>query len=145
MSKNYKTEGREKLISFLSSKPDMHFTADEICMEINGSLSCRSSLYRNLNTLCLDGYVRKFKSEGKNMSLYQYIGDACRDHFHLKCISCNNIVHLECDISREMIDHIKEHHGFFIDSGRSILYGYCKECMDRKMKEDIEKHEDEEN
>lgn len=133
MSKSYKTEGRERLISFLSSNPDMHFTAEEICVHVNGSLCCQSSLYRNLNNLCEDGYVRKFKSEGQNKSVYQYIGNgSCRDHFHLKCLMCGCIMHLECDISEQMREHIEEHHGFMIDSGRSILYGYCKDCLAKK-------------
>lgn len=132
MSKTYKTQGREKLISFLSSNPDMHFTAEEICLNINGSMSAQSSLYRNLNNLCSDGYVRKFHTEGQQKSVYQYIGNtSCKNHFHLKCLICESVVHLECDISREMREHIEAHHSFCIDGGRSILYGYCKKCMEK--------------
>ena len=131
MSRNYKTQGKEKLISFLSENPDTHFTVEEICMQLNGSTSCQSSVYRNLGNLCREGSVRRFESNGNNKFLYQYVGStSCNNHFHLKCIKCESIVHLECDMSDSMKNHVLHHHGFKIDSGRSILYGYCKSCLE---------------
>lgn len=132
MSKGYRTEGKQRLALFMSSHPDMHYTVDEICIELNGDLSCRSSIYRNLSALCSDGLARKFRAEGQSSFVYQYVGDRgeCRDHFHLKCIECGRLVHLECRMGEELKAHIKESHGFTIDSGRSILYGVCKDCFE---------------
>lgn len=31
-------------------------------------------------------------------------------------------------MSQELLAHIREEHGFRVDSGRSILYGLCREC-----------------
>ena len=130
MSKNYKTEGKSKLEGFLMSHPDEHFTVEQICLGINGDLSAKSSVYRNLSELCIRGSVRKFKSEGQTSFVYQYLGHekSCHDHFHLKCIECGKLIHLECDMGNQLIEHITGHHGFFVDSGRSILYGVCAEC-----------------
>ncbi len=132
MSKNYRTEGKEKLVGFMSTHPDMHFTVDEICENIHGDLSARSSIYRNLSALCEDGHVRKFRAEGERSFVYQYVGEGCgcENHFHLKCMVCGQLKHLECEISEEMRDHIMESHGFSIDCGRSILYGICCECSE---------------
>ena len=134
MSKKYKTQGKSKLEEFLCAHPDTHYTVDEVCVAVNGSLSGKSSIYRNLSLLCERGYVRKFKDEGKNCSVYQYIGkkSSCSDHFHLKCIECGHLEHLECYMGDDLCRHIGEHHGFCVDSGRSILYGVCATCREGK-------------
>jgi len=142
MSKTYQTQGKNRLESFLSSHPDAHFTVDEICIAINGDMSAKSSVYRNLSELCRDGKVRKFKGEGENACVYQYLGEdrACRDHFHLKCIECGHLEHLECFMGKDLCQHIGEHHGFTVDSGRSILYGVCAKCCsktDQKQQREV--------
>ncbi len=131
MKKSYHTEGKERLYNFMSTHPDVHYTVDEICKMLNGDDSAKSSVYRNLSALCDDGRVRKFRSEGQNSFVFQYVGkgSGCEDHFHLKCLSCGRLIHLECKYSDEMREHIKENHGFEIDSGRSILYGLCENCL----------------
>ncbi len=129
MSKNYNTEGKRRLVSFLRSNPDAHFTVDEICIEFNGNLSGRSSVYRNLDMLCERGDVRKF--QGKSGFVYQYVGGGCADHFHLKCLCCDRVIHLECHMGDELAEHIMAHHGFTVDSGRSILYGVCDACAEK--------------
>lgn len=127
MSKGYNTEGKTRLVNFLKSNPDMHFSVEEICRELNGDLAGRSSVYRNLNTLCEDGDVRRF--HGQSGFVYQYIGGRdCSDHFHLKCVRCERLIHLECEMGDELTRHITAHHGFTVDSGRSILYGVCNAC-----------------
>ena len=130
MSKAYNTKGKSKLESFLESHPDQHFSVEEICVAINGDLSAKSSIYRNLSRLCEDGRVRKFKGEGESACVYQYLGHerSCRDHFHLKCLECGHLEHLECFMGTDLCHHIGEHHGFVVDSGRSILYGVCADC-----------------
>lgn len=130
MAKSYHTEGKEKLYNFMSTHPDMHYTVDEICEYLNGDNSAKSSVYRNLSALCEYGVVRKFRSEGQNSFVFQYVGkeSGCENHFHLKCLSCGKLIHLECENVDELREHIAKNHGFEIDSGRSILYGYCSEC-----------------
>lgn len=118
------------------SHPDTHFTVEEICLSLNGDLSAKSSIYRNLSFLCSEGIVRKFKGEGETSCVYQYLGGerSCRDHFHLKCIECGSLIHLDCQMGSELCRHIEEHHGFSVDSGRSILYGICESCISRDKK-----------
>ncbi len=130
MSKSYKTEGKEKLVTFISSHPDIQYTVDEICRSLYGDTSRQSSIYRNLSALCQEGKVRKFRSEGQSSFVYQYLGgeNRCHEHFHLKCIECGRLIHLECKMGEELRSHIMSDHGFIVDSGRSILYGKCREC-----------------
>lgn len=135
MAGTYKTAGRQRLLNFLQSHPDRQFPVDELSDELNraedalGSRSSKSTLYRHLSELCDEGTVRKYRSDTQSAYVYQYVGmgDCCH-HFHLKCLSCGALVHLECAVSQELLNHIRSDHHFKVDSGRSILYGTCEGC-----------------
>lgn len=134
--KNYKTAGKQRLLTFLQAHPDQQFTVDEIGTEMTesaagatGTAPGHSSLYRQLSALCADGTVRKFRAEGQNAFVYQFVGKTdCCHHFHLKCLSCGCLIHLTCGMSDDLLAHIRADHGFQVDSGRSILYGLCATC-----------------
>lgn len=130
--KPYQTAGRRRLVSFLAEHPDRQFTVDELCMAINGSAEAgKSSVYRQLSGLCAAETVRKFRNEARGCSVYQYVGGAlaCRDCFHAKCLRCGRLEHLDCGDSVVFARHLMAEHGFAIDCGRSVLYGYCRECL----------------
>lgn len=138
MAKTYKTAGRQRLLSFLQSSPDRQFGVDELTEELDrlqeseGQKQSKSTLYRHLSELCAEGTVRKYRSDTQSAYVYQYVGAGdCRRHFHLKCEACGKLIHLECAVSEELLSHISSHHGFCVDSGRSILYGLCADCADQ--------------
>ena len=143
MAGTYKTAGRQRLLDFLQSHPDRQFTVDELAIELNRSTQkCdgknvgKSTLYRHLSELCDEGTARKYRSDTQSAYVYQYVGTGdCCHHFHLKCLSCGELVHLECTVSEELLSHISSHHGFEVDSGRSILYGMCEDCASQEKKE----------
>ena len=135
MAGTYKTEGRKRLLEFLESHPDRQFPVGELAEELERFCgaelrgSCKSSLYRHLSELCDEGTVRKYRNETQSAYVYQYVGRGdCCYHFHLKCLSCGALIHLECAVSQELLSHIRSDHGFRVDSGRSILYGICEGC-----------------
>ena len=132
MARVYKTAGRQRLLDFLESHPDRQFTVEELCTEMDkqdGATSRKSTVYRHLSELCGEGTVRKYRSDTQSAYVYQYVGQGeCTRHFHLKCVTCGDLVHLECTVSEELLSHISAHHGFEVDSGRSILYGRCEAC-----------------
>ena len=132
MARTYKTAGRQRLLDFLETNPDRQLTVEELCAEMDrqdGETSRKSTLYRHLSELCAEGTVRKYRSDTQSAYVYQYVGQGdCARHFHLKCESCGDLIHLECAVSEELLSHISSHHGFEVDSGRSILYGLCKSC-----------------
>ncbi len=139
MAGTYKTAGRQKLLDFLQSHPDRQFTVDELAESLNNTAEKKigkSTLYRHLSELCDGGTVRKYRSDTQSAYVYQYVGtgDCCR-HFHLKCLSCGDLIHLECAVSEELLFHISSHHGFEVDSGRSILYGMCEACAEMEKKQ----------
>lgn len=147
MAGTYKTAGRQRLLNFLQSHPDRQFPVDELTDELNRAndareaKSSKSTLYRHLSELCDEGTVRKYRNDTQSAYVYQYVGRGeCCHHFHLKCLSCGALVHLECAVSQELLCHIQSDHHFRVDSGRSILYGTCEKCagMGDHEEEEIE-------
>lgn len=142
MAGTYKTAGRQRLLDFLQSHPDRQFTVDELVNELDcvhestqGRCS-KSTLYRHLSEFCDEGTVRKYRSDTQSAYVYQYVGQGdCCHHFHLKCVSCGELVHLECTVSEELLTHIQSDHHFRVDSGRSILYGMCEDCASVEQKQ----------
>ena len=132
-SKAYNTAGRKALIEYMAKNPDRQFTVDELfeALSLGGASVGKSSLYRLLERLVGDGAVRKFKESELSAAAFQYVGsdEDCYRHLHLKCADCGKLVHLECRNSIELLRHIYEEHGFFIDSKKSVLYGKCKDCQ----------------
>ena len=128
----YNTAGRRKLIAFMESHNDRQYSVEEIyaAMTEDGSRVGKSSLYRLLEALCEEGVLRKFRENEQSAATFQYVGsdEDCGQHLHLKCDRCGCLIHLECAMSRQLVAHILEEHGFHIDSKRSVLWGVCDKC-----------------
>ena len=134
----YKTKQSEIVLSYLKQNSDSHLTANEIAMALSNQNVGKTTVYRHLEKLCRDGAVRKYILEEGDSACYQYIGDnACHSHFHLKCLSCNKLLHLECDHLSEIETHINAHHNFKVDSSRTVFYGICEECALAKEGEKV--------
>ena len=141
--KHYQTAGRTRLATYLkqiAAEPPKN--AEEIyhglcrfCSADGISAPGRSSVYRMLSALCEEGEVTKFPAgNGDSTSVYQHVGAHrnCDHHFHLHCLSCGDVLHLECKCSDEVADHLFDTHGFSVDRGRSVLYGICAACSKRE-------------
>ena len=128
----YNTKQKEKLISFLISNKNKHTNVQEISayLSAEGTPVGTATIYRQLDKLVESGTVRKYNLDGKTGACYQYIDGAsqCREHFHLKCLSCGKLIHLDCEHLSGIREHIAEHHGFIIDSSHTVFYGTCSEC-----------------
>ena len=90
----------------------------------------QSSVYRMLSALVERGEVKRYRPIAPDTGyLYQFAGaHQCDSHFHLHCLHCGGVTHLECDCSHEIREHLFQKHGFRVDSGRSVLYGVCADC-----------------
>lgn len=140
----YQTPARRALVDFFSSHPDRHFTAEQICTLLcdtddriasgtsRGEFIGKSTVYRQLSRLCAEGCLRRFEDiapDGSAVHVYQYLpSEGCEAHFHLKCLRCGRVCHMECDHTDALLTHIRTAHGFAVDSGSSILYGLCDRC-----------------
>lgn len=136
--KPYNTAAKSMVLSFFKANRDQHFTTEQVIKALRGTAGANapgsSTIYRVISRICDEGLIRRFSDEENANYLYQYMGNDsdCAEHFHLKCLNCGTLAHLECDMSKELMLHIFGEHGFKIDSGRSILYGKCAKCADKE-------------
>lgn len=129
---DYKTKQKEKILKFLNDNKDRHVTASEIIAYLScGENSVGSAtIYRYLDKLVSGNIIRKFYLDEKTGACYQMVEDnaECHEHFHLKCINCGKLYHIDCSYMKSLNSHIFEHHGFKVDNSKTVLYGKCEEC-----------------
>lgn len=132
----YKTRQSEILLACLKENSSRALRVDDIIdiLKTKGESVGTTTVYRHIDYLVKQGFVRKFAAEDKTGALFQYIHDPaeCNEHFHLRCSECGELIHLSCDFMKEMDEHIFEHHGFRVDNSKTVLYGICKNCIERK-------------
>lgn len=138
--KQYQTAGRACLVAYLQQNAEKApQSADEIYAGLCASDTAdkkpgRSSVYRMLASLAEQGEVKKFAAGDKRgVSVYQYVGERhCNAHFHLHCLSCGQVMHLDCKCGDEVALSLLRSHGFTVNRGRSVLYGICVACAEKE-------------
>ena len=136
---SYRTDARTRILNFFAANADRQFTAEALYAHFSASERgdkpvAISTLYRQLCRLCKEGLLRRFDGTdahtGAPIRYYQTVGKdgGCAAHFHLKCLVCGELQHLECEQTRSLLRHLAATHAFSVDSGRSILYGVCDRC-----------------
>lgn len=128
----YKTRQKDLILSFLRENKEKHVTAAYICAHFR---TCEipigvTTVYRHLDKMVESGLVQKFITDGE-ATCYQYIGDGhCQQHahFHLKCLVCGKLIHMECRLVEELAEHIREEHDFEMQPLKTTFYGTCGIC-----------------
>lgn len=130
----YNTKQKEKLLDYLITNKDKHTNVQTISayMAEEGTPLGTATIYRRLDKLVEQGVVRKYVIDGKTGACYQYIDGSndCERHFHLKCVQCDRLIHIDCDHLSGISRHIFEHHGFRVDSSKTVFYGVCAKCAE---------------
>ena len=131
--KHYNTAGREKLIAYLRAHAtDTPQSAEAIWagLAARGDAPGYSSVYRLLSKLVAEGQVRRLRAPAPAKGyLFQFsAAHACHAHFHLHCLVCGAVTHLECGCGEEIASHLLREHGFVTDCGRTVFYGRCAAC-----------------
>ncbi|MCR5665213.1 MAG: transcriptional repressor [Eubacterium sp.] len=135
-SKNqYKTKPRNAIIEYLKENADTRFTARDVLNAINDGENNldRSTVYRNLERLCKEGQLIKYKESEINATCYQYSEGHghCHEHMHAQCIVCGKIFHIDNDILKKSAKDMKEKYGIEIDYGKTVIMCRCQECTDK--------------
>ena len=128
----YETKQKNYILDVLIENKDKHLNCEEIydiLKQRNLSVSL-ATLYRYLDKLVASNKVRKYTSTHLGKACYQYIDDTCKNHnhFHMICLKCNKLIHLDCELMNEFIEHVENHHKFKIMPEKVVYYGYCNEC-----------------
>ena len=87
---NYETKQSKLVYDFLEKNSQKHFSAEEVYFAIkgNGDNIGRTTVYRQLDRLVEEHKARKFFSGDNNSCCYQFEGESCHNHYHLRCSSC---------------------------------------------------------
>jgi Fur family ferric uptake transcriptional regulator len=130
----YHTRQQDELIAYLEAHPENHHTAAQIRDHLAqmGKPISTATIYRQMERFVAEGTVRKYLLETGDSACYEYVGEQkrrCASHFHCKCEKCGRLIHLDCDELQEIRRHLREHHGFAWDSGRTVFYGICDQCQ----------------
>lgn len=136
----YKTKQQELLLSYLREMQGKHFTAEDVRLHFEEkkiSIGI-ATIYRQLEKLVNEGKIQKYFIDDHSAACFEYAGESCNQnekHFHLKCELCGRLIHLECDELEELGGHLKTEHGFVINPLRTVFYGLCTDCANKKEAE----------
>lgn len=129
----YHTRQKDLIYGILKESGSNHNTIDSItqALERNGTPVGKTTVYRYLKRLVEEGIVRKITIEGEKSDCYQYAEnhEECKNHYHLRCDRCGDIIHTECRIMDELSEHIFSEHSFKLDLARCTLHGVCEKCI----------------
>jgi Fe2+ or Zn2+ uptake regulation protein len=136
----YKTKVRTLIINYLKANSDRRFTAREIYDSIKdqaGSLN-QTTIYRNMDRLCEEGELVRYKEPNRNAWYYQYSDEHkhCNRHMHAQCSTCGKIFHLEKPFVDEFTDRIRTMYGLDVSPSDTIIIGQCEDCGQTEAGED---------
>ena len=117
----YKTKQMTELLTFLKSVQGSHVTVNDICeyFQKKGISIGTTTVYRHLEKMVGEGLVAKYVVDGTSSACFEYMGSHEKEN-QMVCYHCNEVESLK--------QHMMEHHGFEMDSLRTVFYGICSEC-----------------
>lgn len=137
----YKTKQKDLILEFIKSKKSGHISAENIIdhfkklAEKDSSISVsKSTVYRALDAMCKDGILTKYVIDEKQGACYSLNDSHCEshNHYHLRCNECDKVFHVDGKDFDEMSSRIKKEVGFDIDTTKTVLYGTCEKCKNKK-------------
>ena len=130
------TMQKTAILDFLKKHTGDHLPADDILTGLynSGIKVGKATVYRYLNQLEKNGMVKKYTVSPSAPACWQYIGEHlnCMSHYHLMCLNCGGIVHVDSDILREFNKSMLNKVGFAIDDTKTVFYGLCNDCRQIK-------------
>lgn len=132
---SYNTRQKDNILSCIKEFDDRHFTADELYRVLceKGYSVGKTTVYRALERMTDNGTLRKYNLGEKKSACYQLVQEVCSEHFHLKCTGCGRLFHADCEFLSKISEHINEHHGFEINSSKTVFYGKCRTCREGRI------------
>ena len=132
----YRTKQGQLVLDCFINNKGKHLTVDDICRYLrdNGTPVGTTTIYRQLQKLSDEGTITKYSVDSESGACFQYSGDDCKMHFHLKCTKCQNLIHASCNYIESVDSHIFSHHGFKVDNSRTVFYGICQDCLRKDKK-----------
>jgi len=132
--KTYRTKQQQAVIDCMKESKEEYVQISELLerLELKGIHVGIATAYRSLDKLVEAGIVRKVSVDGIAGACYQYLSEEKTEGFCLKCEKCNRIMNADCSHIYEFYNHMIEDHDFIINPKRTIFYGVCDNCKERK-------------
>lgn len=128
----YKTSQKEMIIEFFKKNHNQHLTIKEVEYFLNQNQQKvgLTTIYRCVDKLVKEGILKKYIVDNNSSACFEYCNQKCdhKTHIHLKCESCNSLIHLDCDEIAELETHILKNHHFKINPLKTVYYGTCAKC-----------------
>ena len=130
----YQTKQMKQILAYLQTLEGTHVTVADVCsyFKEQGINVGTTTVYRNLEKMVEQRLVAKYNVDGTSSACFEYLGAEEHCHktscFHCKCEKCGKLLHVQCGEVAHLGQHMLEHHGFEMDSLRTIFYGICSEC-----------------
>jgi Fur family ferric uptake transcriptional regulator len=142
---NYTTKQGAAILDLLESRKTEHFTAAEVAEHFaaQGISIGRATVYRHLERLAERGRARRFVIDETSGACYQYIDEASRSaaHFHLKCESCGDVIHMDGGSLPLVAESIQTAYDFAVDVSKTVFYGKCGDCAGKTNEKNENKSE----
>ena len=132
MREQYNTAQRQAIIDCLS-EAGSHMTASAVrtALAEGGRKVASATVYRQLEKLVLEGVVVKSQPIGEKSACFELLDKtACVPErcYHMKCLSCGKLIHLNCEEIDSLCAHMLAKHGFRLDMLSTVLFGTCEAC-----------------
>lgn len=133
----YKTKQREELLEYLMTIPGQHITVNDICSHFQkeGRNIATATVYRQLEKMVDEGIVKKYIIDANSPACFEYSPkeEECGQEvcFHCKCEECGKLIHMHCEEVKEIQEHMRTEHGFYINPLRTVFYGLCEDCANK--------------
>ncbi len=125
----YQTQQRKLLLDFLNEHPHEEFSARHLANRLPSGKISQSAVYRNLNALEQDGFVRRIVKNGCRDAYYQYTqASQCHQLLHTTCLQCGQTEHSSHAVLENLSGQLLHENSFTVAADKSILYGYCGLC-----------------
>ena len=122
----YHTKQKEIVLNEIRRK-SCEFTVGELYEDLRKEVGL-TTIYRLIDKLVYEGRLNKYIGKN-NITYYQYLEECHEEnHFYLKCNSCGNLIHVDCDCIKELSLHILEVHQFKPAHDKFIIHGICERC-----------------
>ena len=123
----YTTGKREGILNLLRTYPQNSFTLEQIVTHLCTDGKGRSTVYRLVAELVREEKLQRLCQGQTRHFTYQYVGDGCKKHLHLKCKGCGRLIHMDEELSHNVYESIVDGCGFMLDDGE-LLFGSCDKC-----------------
>jgi Fur family ferric uptake transcriptional regulator len=122
---------QRRLLLDLLRDAEGHIDAKELYRRASarGESISQATIYRSLNLFKELGLVDEMRL-GKIRCYYEIKQSS--DHQHLICQGCGKIIEIQNPLIGQLIEMVRQEHGFKVNKAELYLEGCCQECEDKE-------------